>query len=601
MNGWMGKILRVNLNTGQCADQELDVSILKNYIGGRGLAAKLLMDEMSPSIDPFSPENRLIFATGPLTGTGAPTGGRYMVVTKSPLTGGIAFCNSGGRFGCRLKSTGYDLVIIEGRAAEPVYLVIIDSEVQLKPANHLWGKTTHETEDIIRNEIASTGWSRKCSIASIGMAGEKKVLYAAVINDKHRAAARCGAGAVMGSKNLKAIVACGTRKISLADEGGFRESSARIKEMLLKSAGMKALAYDGTPFLVDLVSCLGIIPTRNFQTGIFGEADRINADGIRNSVLTGRKACLYCPVGCGRVTRVETEEYSSEGEGPEYETIALIGSNCGIGDPIAITRAGYQCNKLGLDTMSAGGTIACAMELYEKGFLPLEEIGFPLNFGDAQAMLKVIDMIGERKGIGDVLAEGAYRLAQKYGHPEIAMTSKKMELPGYDPRGLKEKGLGYATSNRGACHMRGRTFSEEIKDRFAYKGRATFLKEGQDYVALLDSLGICCLIRGVVKVKDLLPIVKSATGVEFDEEGLMMSGERIWNLERLFNLKAGLTSADDSLPKRMLSEPMPEGPSQGQVMELDEMLSEYYLARGWDRCGRIPLDKLVELGICQPT
>ena len=361
---------------------------------------------------------------------------------------------------------------------------------------------------------------------------------------------------------------------------------------------MKALSYDGTPFLVDIVSGLGIIPTKNFQSGIFGGADRINAEGIRKSVLIGRKACLYCPIGCGRVTRVETEEYSSEGEGPEYETIALLGSNCGVGDPVAITRAGFQCNKYGLDTMSAGGTISCAMELYEKGFLPLKDIGFPLNFGDAQAMLRCIDLIGERKDIGDVLAEGAYRLARKYGHPEIAMTSKKMELPGYDPRGLKEKGLGYATSNRGACHMRGRTFGEEMKDRFEYRGRAALLKEGQDYVALLDSLGICCLIRGVVRVNDLLPIIKSASGVEFDVVSLMKAGERVWNLERLFNLKVGFTSIDDSLPERMLLDPMSEGPSQGQVMELDEMLSEYYLARGWDRYGRIPLDKLLELGIC---
>lgn len=488
--------------------------------------------------------------------------------------------------------------MIEGRAAEPVYLFITDSKAELRPANHLWGKDTHETDAIIRKELPDASLAERCSIASIGMAGEKKVLYAAVINDKHRAAARGGIGAVMGSKNLKAIVAYGTKKIPLADETKFRESIARMKDLLLKADSMKILAKDGTPFLVDLVSTAGILPTRNFQTGVFGEVHKINADGIRDSVLTGRKACLYCPVGCGRVTRVESEEGTLKGEGPEYETIALLGPSCGVGDPLAITRAGYRCNELGLDTISTGGTIACAMELYEKGFLPYEEIGFPLNFGDAGAMLRLIDMIGKRKGFGEVLAEGSYRLAEKYGHPELAMTSKKMEIPGYDPRGLKEKGLGYATSNRGACHMRGRTFGEEMRDRFDYKGKATLLIGGQDYVALLDSCGICCLIRGVVKVKDLLPIVESATSAGYDEESLMLSGERIWNVERLFNLKAGLTSAEDSLPKRMLSEPMPEGPSKGQVVELDEMIAEYYRARGWVNDGSIPMHKLVELGIC---
>ncbi|HPQ43236.1 MAG TPA: aldehyde ferredoxin oxidoreductase family protein [Syntrophales bacterium] len=598
MYGWFGKMLRVDLNSGECSDQELDISILKQYIGGRGLAAKLLLEEMSPSTHPFNPENKLIFATGPLTGTGAPASGRYMVVTKSPLTGGIIFCNSGGKFGTRLKSTGYDLVVIEGRAAEPVYLSITDSGAHLKPATHLWGKNVTETDDILRSEFMDARMAKKSSIACIGIAGEKKVLYAAVMNDKYRAAARGGIGAVMGSKNLKAIVTCGTKKIPLSDETMFKESVKRVRDMLLASDNMKVLSDKGTPFLVDPVSAAGIIPTRNFQTGVFEEAERINATAIQQSVLTGRKACLSCPLACGRVTQVENEGEILKGEGPEYETIALLGPNCGIGDPLMITRAGYRCNELGLDTMSTGGTIACAMELYERGFLPYEDIGFSLNFGDGEAMIKLIDMIGERKGFGDVLAEGSYRLAEKYGHPELAMTSKKMEMSGYDPRGLKEKGLGYATSNRGACHMRGRTFGQEMVDRFDYKDRAALLMGGQDYLTVLDSCGVCCLIRGVVKVENMLPIIEAATGAGYDAKSLMKAGERIWNVERLFNQKAGLTSADDSLPKRMLTEPMPEGPSKGQVVELNKMITEYYTVRGWNSDGSIPINKLVELDIC---
>jgi len=597
MNAWMGKALRVDLTTGTCSFHDIDISILKEYVGGRGLAAKFLMDEMAPSVRPFSPDSRIIFATGPLTGTGAPTGGRYMVVAKSPLTDRIVFCNSGGKFGVILKSTGCDLIIITGQSVHPVYLQITESNVQIKPADHLWGKNTHETDTIIRNGLPDI-YAKKCSIASIGPAGENRVLFASIINDKHRAAARGGIGAVMGSKNLKAIVAYGGKKPLLADDAAFKTHVVHVRNLLKQADSMKTLARDGTPFLVDLVGSAGIMPTRNFQTGVFQETGKINAHEINTSILVRRKACFHCPIGCGRETKVEIEGKISEGEGPEYETIALFGPNCGISDLTAITRAGHRCNELGLDTISAGGTIACAMELYEKGFIPHAHVGFSINFGNADGMLKLIDMIGERKGIGDVLANGAYRLAEHYKHPDLSITVKKMELPGYDPRGLKEKGLAYATSNRGACHMRGRTFGEEMKDRFDYKGRAILLKGGQDYLALLDACGLCCLIRGVVKVNDLLPVIEAATGAGFDEQGLMLAGERIWNIERLFNERAGLTSDEDTLPQRMLLEAMPDGPSKGHVVEIDEMIDEYYHARGWNEDGTIPMNKLEKLGIC---
>jgi aldehyde:ferredoxin oxidoreductase len=597
MNGWAGRILRVDLSRISSTVQDLDPALPKRFIGGRGLAVKILFDEGIATVDPLSPENKLVFAVGPLTGTKAVSSGRYMVVTKSPLTGAIAFSNSGGQFGVRMKTAGYDLIIVEGKAPEPVYLDLTSDDVRIEPALHLWGKTTHETEDLIRGEFTDISEANRCSIASIGPAGEKLVLFSAVINDKHRAAARSGVGAVMGSKNLKAIVAGGNRSVALADAKGFEQSVALTREMVKQSKGMQTLGEYGTPFLVDIVSRAGIHTTKNFQGGVFYEADKINGDSMRESIVVGHKACLYCPIGCGRKTKISSGNFTREGEGPEYETISMLGVSCGVNDLIAITEAGYICNELGLDTISTGGTIACAMELYERGILTEKDIGYPLHFGDGKALVRMTEEIGKRKGFGNVLAEGSYRMAKKYGHPEVAMTSKKLEFPGYDPRGIQERGLAYATSNRGACHMRGRTLGAELEDPFTSQGKAPLLMAGQDYLAIMDSSGVCCLTRGVITVDYFLPVLESATGAGYDRESLLLAGERIWNQERLFNLKAGLTKDDDSLPNRMLKDPMPLGPAKGQVVELEPMLAEYYQVRGWDKNGVITKDKLTELGL----
>ncbi len=431
----MGKVLRIDLSRSSYKIDNLDPDLAKKFIGGRGLAAKILYDELKPGINPLGTENKLVFANGPLTGTKAVASGRYMVVTLSPLTGAIAFSNSGGQFGVRMKSAGYDLIILEGKAPEPVYLDITNNDVQIKPAQHLWGKNTPETEALIRGERSNTSVVGKYSIACIGPAGERLVRFACVINDKHRAAGRSGVGAVMGSKNLKAIIAGGDRKITLADKTLFEHSVSVTRELVKQNAGMQVLGKDGTPFLVDLVNIMGIFPARNFQTGIFEDAEKINAVSMRDSILVGRRACLGCPIGCGRVTRVAEGDDVWEGEGPEYETIAMLGPACGVSDLTAITKAGYLCNELGLDTISTGGTVACAMELYEKGILSDEDIGYPLRFGDGNGLVKIVAQIGRREGFGDMLAEGSYRLAEKYKHPEMAMTSKKLELPGYDPPG----------------------------------------------------------------------------------------------------------------------------------------------------------------------
>jgi len=597
MNGWTGKILRVNLSRSNYTFEDLDPALAKQFIGGRGLAVKILYDEGIATVNPLIPENKLIFAVGPLTGTKAVSSSRYMVVTKSPLTGAIGFANSGGQFGVRMKSAGYDLIIFEGKAPEPVYLDLTSNDVRIKPALHLWGKTTHETEDLIRSEMTDKSEANRCSVASIGPAGEKLVLFSAVINDKHRAAARGGVGAVMGSKNLKAIVASGNNTVTLADAKGFEQSVAVTREMVKESKGMQTLGEYGTPFLVDLVSATGIHPAKNFQGGVFDEANKINADSVKQSIVVGHKACLYCPIGCGRKTKIGNGNSIREGEGPEYETIALLGVCCGVSDLIAIAEAGYICNELGLDTISTGGTIACAMELYEKGILIEKDIGYPLNFGDGKALVRMTEQIGKREGFGNVLAEGSYRMAKKYGHPEVAMTTKKLELPGYDPRGIKEKGLAYATTNRGACHMRARTLGAELENPLSSEGKAPLLMAGQDYLAILDSCGVCCLTRGVITIAYFLPVLESATGAGYDKESLLRAGERIWNQERLFNLKAGFTKDDDTLPNRILKEPMPTGPAKGHVVELKPMLAEYYHVRGWDENGVITMDKLTDLGL----
>jgi len=599
MNGWIGKILRVDLTTGEFAIENLDPDLAKDFIGGRGLVSKILFDEIDPQVDAFSPENKLIFATGPLTGTGAVMGSRYMVVTKSPLTGAIACSNSGGYFGPELKFAGYDLIIFEGKSDNPVYLWIEDDQVEVRKAEHLWGKDTHQTEDLIRTETHGNA-----KIACIGPAGERLVRIAAVMNDKHRAAARSGVGAVMGSKNLKAVVVKGSGKVGIADKEAFKRANALILEKIRSDpATGEALPNFGMATFVNPFNQMFIFPTRNFQEGFFEGAEKISGEAIAQNIFVKRKTCYACPVGCGRVTKVEDPDFQGKGEGPEYESIAALGSNCGVDNLSAITKANYYCNELGLDTISAGVTIACAMELYEKGFLKENEVGFKLNFGNDRALVELIKKMGLREDFGNILAEGGYRVAKRYGHPEFFMGVKKQEFPGLQVRGLQGMGLGFATSNRGACHLRAPMYGPEIFgvpekiDPLDTKDKALWVKRLQDSGAVIDSAGICIVVTFVVSLEEIVGILRAVTGIRYNLETILLAGERIWNLERLFNQKAGFARRDDNLPTRMLKEPMPEGPSKGQVVDLEPMLSEYYQFRGWDEDGNITPEKLSELGL----
>ena len=597
MKAMNGRILRIDLSSGKISKESLDESLARNFLGGRGIATKILYDELPAGTDPLSPENKLIFAAGPLTGTSAPTGGRYMVITKGPLNGAIASSNSGGFFGKEFKTAGYDLIIFEGKAEKPVYVWIKDDEVEIRDASDLWGKNTHETTDILMERIGDS----KAKVACIGPAGEKLSLIACIINDKHRAAGRTGVGAVMGSKNLKAVVVRGTGKVELADTDKFREaqkaSMGKIRENPTTSQGLPAY---GTAVLVNVINENGLFPTRNFQTGVFEGASKISGETLADMYLTKNTHCFACPIGCGRATKIN----GREGEGPEYEVAWSFGADCGVDDLKAIVEANYLCNELGLDGISAGATIAAAMELYERGYIPKEDLDGPeLKFGSAEAIVEYTRKMGLREGFGDKLAEGSYRLAAAYGHPELSMSVKKQELPAYDPRGAQGHGLEYATSNRGGCHVRGYMISPEILgapekiDPQVLEGKPTWVKTFQDLTAFIDASGLCLFSSFALGADEYGALASAATGWEMDANEVLKIGERIWNLERLFNLREGFTKDDDTLPERLLKEPMPEGPNKGTVHKLGELLPEYYKVRGWDENGVPTEEKKKELGL----
>lgn len=600
MFGWTGKLLRVNLTNGTIKTEALNVNDAKLYLGARGLGTKIFMDEVDPKVEPFSSENKLIFLTGPLTGTFATSGGRYEVVTKAPLTGTIGASNSGGHFGPELKYAGYDGIIFEGKSDKPVYLFIDNDKVELKSAEHLWGKTVNETTDELLK--AAPEGSR---IACIGPAGEKLVLFATVMNEKGRAAGRSGLGAVMGSKNLKAICVKGSKSVQVADPKGFYNAclDARNKLRAHPVTGQGLAAY-GTEILVNILNQSGGLPTRNWRDGgVFEHADDTSGESLTSKYLVKNKGCFGCTIGCGRITRIPDGKFKSFGEGPEYEAGWSYGADCGVKELDAICKANFICNDLGLDPITMGSTIACAMELFDKGIISMKDVGRDLQFGDAEAIVEFTRMTGYREGFGSKMAEGSYRMAAAYGHPELSMTVKKQEMPAYDGRALQGMGLEYATSNRGGCHVRGYLTSPEILgipqklDPLVTDDKATWLKIFQDLTATVDSAGICLFTTFGIGLPEIAAMIRTAVGVNYTDEEVLKIGERIWNLEKEFNLRAGFTKADDTLPPRLLNEPLPSGAAKGKVSQLDTMLSEYYKVRGWDKDGAPTKDKLDDLSI----
>ncbi|MCK5257853.1 MAG: aldehyde ferredoxin oxidoreductase family protein, partial [Deltaproteobacteria bacterium] len=434
MYGWMGKILRIDLTEHSYEIEDLDEDLAKEYMGGRGLATKILYDEIDPEIDAFDPDNKMIFATGPLTGTGAIGSSRFVVVTKSPL-GNIGNGNAGGAFGPEIKFAGYDVIILEGKSPDPIYLWIEDDKIEFKPAEDLWGKTAHETEDQIKSQLAEESWKKRgVHVACIGPAGENLVKVAAIIVDKHNAAERGGIGAVMGSKNLKAIAIRGHKSIPIADPKAFKEVVSTLLDKVKDTPFTKNFFANGSSGILHIYNEVGMLATRNFQTGVFEKAEKTDAHLITEKHLVRNRACFSCPMACGGMTHVKDGPFAGRAERPDFETTWVFGADTGCNSLEAILKANNLCNDLGMDTISLGSTIAAAMEMYEKGYITEKDVGFPLKFGDAEAMIKLVEMAAYRKGFGDDVAEGGYHLTNKYVHPELFIGVKKLENPAYDPR-----------------------------------------------------------------------------------------------------------------------------------------------------------------------
>ncbi len=614
--GWTRKVLRVDLTKGTCKSEALNMKWAQEYLGQRGLATKYFIEEVDPKVDPLSPANKMIMATGPLTGTMASTGGRYSVITKGALTGAIACSNSGGYFGAEMKFAGWDMVIFEGKSPKPVYLAIEDDKVELRDAAHLWGKTVWQTEEIIKK----THQDPQTRVCSIGRAGENGVMYACIVNDLHRAAGRSGVGTVMGSKNLKAVAIRGTKGAGgIRDGKAFMKATVAAKKVLAENAvTSQGLPTYGTQVLMNVINEMGALPTRNHRDVQFEGARKISGEAMHEKRQTDGKAnlvtnaaCFGCTIACGRISKIDEThfsvvnkpEYWGASGGLEYEAAWALGAANGVGDLEALTYANMICNEDGYDPITFGATVGAAMELYDLGILTKEQIGMDAPFGSAQALVKLAEMTAKSEGFGKELGLGSARLCAKYGKPELSMGVKKQEFPAYDSRGIQGMGLAYATSNRGACHLRGYTVASEVlgipvkTDPLVTEGKADLVKAFQDATSVFDSAGVCVFTTFAWTLADLQPQLDAACEGGWSMEKLAAVGERIWNMERLFNNAAGFTAKDDDLPPRLKTEPAKTGPAKGKVNGIDKMRPEYYKARGWDDKGVPTKETLQRLGL----
>ena len=613
---WTRNVLRVDLTNGTCKSEPLNMEWAQQYLGQRGLATKYFVSEVDPKVDPLSPANKMIMTTGPLTGTPVSTGGRYSVVTKGALTGAIACSNSGGYFGAELKFAGWDMIIFEGKSPKPVYLSIVNDQAELKDAAHLWGKSTWHTEETIKKSHQDP-LTRVCSI---GRAGENGVLYACIINDLHRAAGRSGVGTVMGSKNLKAVAVRGTNGVStIRDPKAFMAAATAAKKVLADNAVTgQGLPTYGTQVLMNVINEMGALPTRNHRDVQFEEARKISAEAMAEkrpsdgkSHLVTNNACFGCTIACGRISKIDEThfsvvnkpEYWGASGGLEYEAAWALGAANGVGDLEALQYANLLCNEDGFDPISFGATVGAAMELYDLGILTKEQIGMDAPFGSAQALVELAQMTARGEGFGKELGLGSARLCEKYGRPDLSMSVKKQEFPAYDSRAIQGMGLTYATSNRGACHLRSYTVASEVlgipfkTDPLVTEGKAGLVKAFQDATSVFDSAGVCVFTTFAWSLADLQPQLDAACEGNWTMEKLAEVGERIYNMERLFNNAAGFTAKDDDLPPRLKTEPAKTGPAKGLVNGIDKMRPEYYQLRGWDEQGVPTRETLGRLGL----
>ena len=601
---WAKRILRVNLTEGTCQEEPLNMEWAQQYLGQRGLATKYLVSEIDPKVDPLSPDNKMIIATGPLTGTAASTSGRWSVITKGALTGAIACSNSGGFFGAELKFAGWDMIIFEGKAPNPVYLLIQDDDVKLVDASEYWGRTVWDTEKGLKAEHQDP----QLRVASIGQSGEQGVKFACVVNDLHRAAGRSGVGTVMGSKNLKAVAVRGTKGVSVDDPEAFLKAANEGKAVLAENAvtgeGLPAL---GTQVLMNVINESGALPTHNCRDVQFDGAADISGEAMQQPRrsdgkpnLTRNGACFGCTIGCGRISTIDPEHYTVKDReqyqiasgGLEYEAAWALGATTGVNDLDALTFANFICNEQAFDPISFGATVGAAMELYDMGVLTKEHTGgIDLSWGNAEALTTLAELTGRCEGFGAEIGLGSKLLTEKYGHPDLSMSVKGQEFPAYDGRSIQGMGLTYATSNRGACHLRSYTVASEIlgipekTDPLSSDGKAGLVIAFQDATGAVDSAGICVFTTFAWSLDNIAPQIDAACEGDWSVDKLLEVGERIWNLERKFNLDAGFTGKDDTLPKRLLKDAAKTGPAEGKVSELGKMLPEYYSLRGWTEDG----------------
>ena len=584
---YLGKILRIDLSKNRISEEKLNEKDAKKFIGGKGLGAKLLFDEIDPGIDPLSPDNPLILCTGPLTRSLVPTSARWCLVTKSPLTSLFLDCQVGGYLGAEIKKAGYDFIIIKGRAENPAYITINDENAEIKDAEELWGKNSFYTEKFLRDK-------ERGRVFSIGIAGEKLVKFACINTELYRHAGRGGAGAVMGSKLLKAVVIKGTKRLGYADEEKFREAVKKSIDILNKNEFIPLRRKYGTPVWVNVVNKNKLLPTYNFSRGYFENGEDISGERMYERIVVRNRACFNCPIACGKLTNFEFDGKKYELEGPEYETLAILGSNCGNDSLEGIAYLNYLCDDFGMDTISTGNIIGFTIEATKKGMIQED-----VDFNDPRKQGELIRKIAYREGIGDDLAEGVKKFSEKVGGKEFAMQSKGMEFPGYDPRGAFGMALAYATSDRGACHQRVWTVRAELegklKPRYSIEGRAKFVKENQDERACCYSLVLCDFLP--FEVDTLVELLNLATGFDYDREEYLKTGERIWNLTKIFNVKNGFTRKDETMPDRIFEEKLEIDEAKLSKEEFEKMMDEYYDIRRWNEDGVPKKEKLKELNL----
>ncbi len=590
-------LLSIDLSSKKIEKKEIPPEHIKKFIGGRGLAAYYLLKNLTPFANPFGEENIIYIMAGSLSGYMVPLSGRSQVVTKSPLTGAITSSNVGGNFAMELKMAGYQGIEIKGKLDRPGFILIYDDKVSIIYDEYSFMLPAHTADLYFRKKTI-----HDASTMTIGPAGALKSRISALMVDGHRAAGRGGVGAVLGSKNLKGIVVKGSGLIKSADFEKFTEKAKEVLKKFKEYPGRSGYAKYGTTRVLSLINSIGSLPFRNFHDGFCPHEDKINHEIYNKKILLRNGACASCPLGCGRITQAS----GKKGHGPEYEIMWAFGSSCSIADIEKVALLNYLANEYGYDGISLGGTIAALMDLFEAGIVKESDVGFPLPFGDGDNAIRAVELMKINRDIGKLLNEGSYRLAEAFGHPEFSMSVKKQELPAYDPRGIKGMGLAYATNTRGGDHTKAFTVTREVytaKDpnyRLVYEGKDEIVKYLQDYQSIVDSTGTCSFGRSIYTAEIYAELLNLLYGFDYTEEELLKAGERIWNVEKLFNLREGLTKEDDTLPERLFSEPIKNGPSKGEVYDKEEFFklrSRYYRIRGWDEDGIPTFEKLKELGL----